>query len=271
MAPGEESGDERISVVIRCHNYGRFLGEAVESVLVQSRPADEIVVVDDGSADDTALVLDGLAASHPQVIAVRRFPAQGPAASFNDGVAASSGQLLVALDADDRLGHGYLDALAGALRDPSVSIAYAGKRSFGASTTEEPARQFDRDELLRENMINVSAMFRRSVFDATSGFRPEFDGLGLEDWEFWVHAVELGARPIAVQGVWLEYRRHEGGSRNTMGRLVVLRAHLRVWRLHSKVVRPSHLLRWAARSTRRNAVRLARRWYGPANREAQLR
>lgn len=246
-------------MVIRCHNYGRFLAEAVESVVAQSRAADEIVVVDDGSTDGTGDVLARLAEVYPQLASLRRHPARGPAASFNDGVAASPGDLVVALDADDRLGPGYLEALAEALRDPSVSIAYCGKRTFGAERADEPAKPFDVDELLRENMINVSAMFRRSVFEATGGFRPDFDDLGLEDWEFWVHAVERGATAVAVNGPWLEYRRHPGGSRNTMRRLLVLRAHLRMWRLHPSLMRPRHLLGWMARSARRNAVRLLRR------------
>ena len=259
MAPADGSSAERISVVIRCHNYGRYLVEAVESVHSQSRPADEIVVVDDGSSDETGDVLARLQAAHRQLVPVRRHPARGPAASFNDGVVVSSGDLIVALDADDRLGPRYLEALADALRDPDVSIAYCGKRTFGAERAEEPAKAFDVDELLRENMINVSAMFRRSVFDATGGFRPDFDDLGLEDWEFWVHAVEGGARAVAVDSTWLEYRRHAGGSRNTMRRLAVLRAHLRMWRLHPSLMRPRHLFGWMARSARRNAVRLFRR------------
>lgn len=260
LVPGAQ-GDppERISVVIRCHNYGRYLAEAIASVEAQSRPADEIVVVDDGSTDETADVLAGVKVSESRLVCVRRSPARGPAASFNDGVAASTGELIVALDADDRLGPRYLETLAGALGDPSVSIAYCGTRTFGTVTAEDPARPFDPDELLRENMINVSAMFRRSVFDSTGGFRPDFDGLGLEDWEFWVHAVERGARPMAVEGTWLEYRRHPGGSRNAMRRANVLRAHLRMWRLHPRLMRPGHILQWMARSASRNARRLARR------------
>lgn len=254
--PGADGpGAERISVIVRCHNYGQFLGEAVESVDRQSRPADQIVVVDDGSTDDTATVVQELAASRPHLLVVSRKPARGPAASFNDGVLASSGDLIVALDADDVLSPDYLEQLAVALSDPRVSIAYAGKRTFGAVESVEAAKPFDRDELLVENFIHVSAMFRRQVFDATGGFRPELDRLGLEDWEFWVHAVERGAVAVPVPGPWLGYRRHGQGSRNSMARATVLRAHLLVWRLHPKTMRARHLLAWMTRSGRRNRAR----------------
>lgn len=242
----------RVSVVVRCHNYGRFLPEALTSVADQTRPVDEVVVVDDGSTDETAAVLEEFAARLPQLVVVARHPARGPARSFNDGVAASSGDLVVALDADDRFSPELVERLAAALDgDPAVDFAYCGERRFGLESSERPPVPFDVDELMRENFVHVSAMFRRWIFEATGGFRPEFDGLGLEDWEFWVGAVERGAVGRAVDGCWLEYRRHVEGSRNTMPRGRVLRAHLLVWRLHPGVFKPRHLVQWMARSARR--------------------
>ncbi len=241
----------RVSVVVRCHNYGRFLAEALTSVAGQTRPVDEVVVVDDGSTDETGEVLEEWRGPLPLVV-VSRHPARGPARSFNDGVAASTGDLVVALDADDRFSPELVERLAEVLDDdPGVDFAYGGERRFGLEEAERPAVTFDVDELMRENFVHVSAMFRRWIFEATGGFRPEFDGLGLEDWEFWVAAVERGAVGRAVDGCWLEYRRHAEGSRNTMPRARVLRAHLLVWRLHPRVFRPRHLAQWMARSARR--------------------
>ena len=250
------SDDPTVSVVVRCHNYGRFLGEALDSLTRQRRPVDEIVVVDDGSTDETSQVLERFRERRPDVVVVTRHPARGPARSFNDGVARSSGDLVLALDADDRIPPDYVEKLAAALADPEVDFAYGGERVFGTERAERRPKPFDRDDLMVESFVNVSSMFRRWIFDATGGFRPDFDRLGLEDWEFWVHAVERGAAGRAVEGCWLEYRRHERGSRNTMRRGRVLRAHLRVWRLHPRTVKPRHLLRWMARSAARTMRRV---------------
>lgn len=254
---------KRISVVIRCRNHGRFLREALVSVYEQSQQVDEVVVVNDGSTDETERVLGEFRKAHSNLIVVDRHPARGPAWSFNDGVCKTSGALVVALDADDRFPSNYVEALAFALDDPSIDFAYCGVKVFGSETAYRPPKPFDRDELLVESFINVSSMFRRWVFDATGGFRPEFDPLGLEDWEFWVHAVERGAQGRSVENCWLEYRRHAEGSRNTIRRSRVLRAHLLVWRLHPRLVKPRHLLIWMARSAFRNARRLARRSQSP--------
>lgn len=246
----EARSPSRVSVVIRCYQQGRFLAEAVGSARAQTRVPDEIVVVDDGCTDETAAVLASLEEAG-ELVVVRHATPQGPAASFNAGVAASSGDLILALDADDALSPRYVELTEQAIQ-AGADLAYGGVERFGAETgfTEPP--QFDAGELGVESFLHVSTMFRRPVFDATGGFRPDLDRLGLEDWEFWVHAVEHGARGRAVDGCWLRYRRHPAGSRNTMTRATVLRVHLMVHRLHPTVVGWRHIARWAARSVRRN-------------------
>lgn len=249
----------RVAVVIPCHNYGRYLAEAVASVAAQSRPADEIVIVDDASTDETPTVSAHLVARHPGIQILRHEFCVGPARAFNSGVDATSSDLVVILDADDRLGPGYLECMTAALKDGESDFAYCGEHLFGAVTAVRPVANFDVHELACENYINKSAMFRRELFLGVGGFREDFDDIGLEDWEFWVHAAELGATGRAVPTCWLEYRRHPEGSRNTMRRFSVLKAHLAVHRLHPTIVGLRDVYRWMARSATRNARSVVRR------------
>ena len=234
-----------MSVVIPCHNYGRFLAEAVVSVRSQTRPADEIVVVDDGSTDDTSDVVRALEEGIPDFVTFSRSPARGAAATFNDGVRATTGDLVMVLSADDRLSPRYLELMEQAFADPAVGFAYCEARLFGAVTGVERAPSFDARELMRENFVNGSAMFRRSVFERAGGFRTD---VSREDWEFWIHAVALGERGVPVEGCWLDYRRHDAGSRNTMSHRRSLSDHFRMRRLHPDVVRRSDLAVWFGRS-----------------------
>src|SRR5215210_7179893 len=87
-----------VSVVIPCFNQGHFLGEALESVLSQTRPPDHVVVVDDGSVDNTAVVVGRF----PTVHYIRQ-PNGGLARARNTGLRHTRGEYLVFLDADDRL------------------------------------------------------------------------------------------------------------------------------------------------------------------------
>ena len=246
-----------ISVVVPCHNYGAYLSEALASVEHQTRPADEIVVVDDGSTDSTAEVIGSWKARLPNLVVVQRHPARGAATTFNDGVTASSGDLVTILSADDRLSGNYLELLETRLEDPSIDLAYAGARTFGAEAAWIPPAPFDVRELARENYINGSALIRREVHERTGGYNADLESIGLEDWEFYLHAVDLGFRGAAVEGCWIEYRRHESGSRNSISRGAALRAHVAAHRLHPRVVRRRDLLAWAGRSVKRN-VRDAR-------------
>src|ERR671914_179204 len=91
-------GAALVSVVIPCYNQAHFLGEAIESVLAQNYPHFEVVVIDDGSTDNTSEV----ASRYPGVRCIRQ-ENQGLAGARNTGIRHSSGSYLVFLDSDDRL------------------------------------------------------------------------------------------------------------------------------------------------------------------------
>lgn len=105
----------RSSIAIICFNYGRFLGECLDSCLAQTVPADEIVVVNDGSTDDTAEVLDAYAARHPQVRAIHQ-PNGGICAATRTALAACSGDVVLLLDADDTMAPQRIEKVLDALR-----------------------------------------------------------------------------------------------------------------------------------------------------------
>ncbi|HXN45445.1 MAG TPA: glycosyltransferase [Bryobacteraceae bacterium] len=91
-----------VSVLVANFNYGRFLGAAIESVLAQSRPVQEILVCDDGSTDDSCTVAERYAARHDRVKLLRKTNG-GQGSAFNTAFAASSGQIVCLLDSDDVL------------------------------------------------------------------------------------------------------------------------------------------------------------------------
>ena len=87
----------RISVIIPAYNAGRYLAEAIQSVLAQTLSVHEIIVADDGSADNTAAV----ALSFPAPVRYHLNPHEGTAAARNQGVRVAQGEWLAFLDADD--------------------------------------------------------------------------------------------------------------------------------------------------------------------------
>src|SRR5262249_6260521 len=96
LAKMNEATSEKVSVIICTYNYARFLRQCLETVSGQTRPADEIIVVDDGSQDETPEVVSAFR----NVLYLRQENA-GKAAAFNRGFVAATGDIICHLDADD--------------------------------------------------------------------------------------------------------------------------------------------------------------------------
>jgi O-antigen biosynthesis protein len=225
----------RISVVIPCHNYGRFVTEAVESLMAQTRRPDEVVIVDDGSTDDTAQAIAALQARFTLTL-IARHPARGAVSTFNDGIRASTGDLVMLLSADDRLSPRYLECSEQAILD-GADIAATPAKLFGNVDGWWPVPPLNLTALLVSNLYHGSALYRRSLFDMLGGYRDVM----YEDWEFWIGAVVQGAIVRPVDGCWLEYRQH-GPSRRQMGRWRGHRERLRIWGIHRRAVGWRHLV-----------------------------
>jgi len=119
-----------LSIIIPTYNYGSRLAEAVKSVVSQLRDDDELLIVDDGSTDDTQQVIDGLNKQFPGKLSCFKQENSGVAAARNVGIAKSFGRYVVLLDADDELMAGALDALHQAIESsPSIELFVAGHQT----------------------------------------------------------------------------------------------------------------------------------------------
>ena len=194
----------KISIVIPCFNHGEFLPEAVASVTKIARDDIELIVVDDGSSDDrTVREVDKLVA---QGIKVIRQGNNGPAGARNAAIRASQGEYIFPLDADDRLRSGWIDnAIAILDSDPQVGVVYGDAQCFGTRTDRWRVGPFDAGKLLNWNFIHASALYRRPVWEQNSGYDLTILR-GLEDWDFWLGAMEHGWRFAYMPEVFFEYR-----------------------------------------------------------------
>jgi glycosyltransferase involved in cell wall biosynthesis/SAM-dependent methyltransferase len=171
---GEERPGPRVSVVITTYNHAHFLAEALESVLTQTHAAEEIVVVDDGSADDPAAVAGRFAG-----VKLIRQANQGLAAARNTGLHAVHSEHVIFLDADDRLLPNAIAAgLACFARAPGSAFVYGGHRRIdqagrplGEDIYYPVSAQAYRD-LLKGNLVGMHAtvMYDRTRLSEAGGF-----------------------------------------------------------------------------------------------------
>lgn len=247
-----------MSVVIPCFNQAHYLGEAIESVVAQTLPGFEVIVVDDGSCDNTYSV----AGRYPSVRRVRQMN-RGVAAARNLGLAKASGDFLVFLDADDRLLPWALETGISALAKRKHIALVIGMsrdiRSDGRAFGDGHQPLVTQDHYLRllEDCYvwsGSSVVYRRSAVEQIGGFD---DGLTAgDDYDLYLRL----ARRFPVfchETVVTEYRRH--GSNTTRDSAVVLASQLDVLKRQR-----SQLQSRRERAARRAGVRQTRAEHGNA-------
>ncbi|MGD0788685.1 MAG: glycosyltransferase family 2 protein [Terracidiphilus sp.] len=126
-----ESPIATVSVVINSYNYGRFVVEAIDSALAQSVPPAEVIVVDDGSTDDTARILEDRFAGHSAVKVLRQRNG-GQLSALVLGLEHASGDLICFLDADDKYEPNHLLNVTGVFAEhEDVDFVFTAHRCFG--------------------------------------------------------------------------------------------------------------------------------------------
>jgi len=226
-------GDPLVSVVIPCYRQAHFLPDAIESVLAQNYQHFEIIVVDDGSPDETSTVV----ARYPRVEYVWQRN-KGLSAARNAGLARSRGMYVVFLDADDRLTRVALASGTQQLSAHPECAFVAGEHRLidaqGAAVPSAPRERVTSDhyrELLTGNFIwcPASVLYRRSVFQAVGGFATSLKSA--EDYDMYLRIAR--AFPVRTHGeIVAEYRFHSAGMSRDSARMLkfaikVLRAQRR--------------------------------------------
>lgn len=213
--------EQSVSVIITNYNYGRYVCDAVESVLRQTVPAKEIIIVDDGSTDDS-LELLGRQSWVSSVHLVKQTN-QGVAAARNNGIELANSPYIVCLDADDQLDPLFIEALLPALQnDRGVGIAYSGLGILQDDGTVRPNAwppPFDWEAQATPNVppsncIPSACMFRRSMWERAGNIRQVY--APGEDTEFWTRGLSVGFTAVRVTDMPLfQYRLHEGSAHKT--------------------------------------------------------
>jgi glycosyltransferase involved in cell wall biosynthesis len=204
-----------VSVVIPVFNAGKRLLEAIAAVEQQRYDPLEIIVVDDGSTDETPALVRQLG---DRVRTVRQ-PNRGPAAARNRGLALACGDLFAFIDADDLWPSGKLQLQAGRLMaEPDLDVVL-GRISYvaEAGSIQPELRWEDPDERTLVNVHMGSGLYRRRAFERVGPFD---DTLRFnEDTDWFLRAREVGLRIRILEDVTLIYRLHESNMTRARGTL----------------------------------------------------
>lgn len=215
--PAEHDMDKlSVSIVIPCFNDGRYLHEAVASARAQTWPNKEIIVVNDHSTEEETRAILKRLTSDPDILSLSVPEGRkGPSAARNVGIAASQGDFILPLDADDKIYPTYVEkAVERMSADSSVGICYCRATLFGLKRGVWQLPPYSWEEMLAGNMVFATAMFRRRDWEALGGY-DESLLIGHEDYAFWLRLISLGRQVVRIEEELFHYR-VKPGSRTAL-------------------------------------------------------
>ena len=203
-----------VSIIIPCYNHARFVKDAIDSALNQTYNFVEIVIVNDGSTDDSGKVIQQYL--HNSNIVYVDQQNTGLAIARNNGIKNSTGEIIICLDADDYIAPTYVEHIVANFENYRTIVTtntchtdeflnLTGTIIYLDPTTYE--------ELLKNNQINVCSGFSRKLFDEVGGYDPAMTRMGYEDWDLWIRMFKAGATATVVNNPdtanpFFRYRKH---------------------------------------------------------------
>ncbi|MFO7541334.1 MAG: glycosyltransferase [Thiobacillus sp.] len=206
-----------ISVVMPCYNASPYVEEAIESVLGQSYPHVELIVVDDGSTDGSTDILQRLASAHPERITLLYQQRAGPFVARNLALAHAHGGTVAFLDADDTWHPDALQLLHDALVTESADLAYCGWQNIGVTANDPHPKTppfFEPDQAVAHLLEHCpwpinSVLISRSLIDSLHGFSERLPTA--MDYDLWLRMLARLPRIVPVPDTLAFYRRYPRG------------------------------------------------------------
>jgi glycosyltransferase involved in cell wall biosynthesis len=196
----------KVSVIIPCYNHGKFVRDALQSVL-KSTVIDvcEIIIVNDGSTEPfTIQVMLELEQEGYKVINQQN---QGLGKTRNNGIQLAKGKYILPLDADNTISPDFIEKAVSVLdTDRSKSIVYTDREFFGQKQGIDHVGSFDIKRMIYMNYIDACAIYRKEVWEIVGGYDEKMPVQGWEDWDFWLMAAEKDYRFHYVPEVLFQYR-----------------------------------------------------------------
>lgn len=202
--------EKRVSIIIPCCNQAEFVSEAIESALNQTYKNIEIVVVNDGSSDNSSDVIN--AYKNKNIIFIDNKENKGVVHTRNLAIEKASGEYILPLDADDKIAPEYAEKAVKILEEnKEIGIVYCEAEYFGTKSGKWNLPDYEDTSFLYNNCIFCSSMFRKTDFVAAGGYKENMK-YGWEDWDLWLSFIEKGLKPYKIPEILFFYRQHDGNG-----------------------------------------------------------
>ena len=202
-----------VSIIVPIYNAASYLQETLDSILASTYRPIEVVMVDDGSKDNSLRIAQDYCANHFECVVVAQ-ENRGVSAARNTAIRLAKGIYILPVDADDKIADTFIQKAVEVIENNN-DVRVVGCRCwmFGAVNKEWKLPQFSHALLARKNMIPATAMYRKSDWERCGGYCEQ--EIYREDWDFWLSMMELGGTFYKLNEVLFFYR-ISMGSRRTL-------------------------------------------------------
>lgn len=193
-----------VSIIVPCYNQAQYLDEALQSVLEQTYENWECIIVNDGSPDETDIVVQ-------KWLNDKRFKYiyqenKGVSAARNLGISIAKGLYILPLDGDDKISRDYItNAMLSFENDKTLKVVYCKAEKFGDEFGDWVLDAFSLRNLSIKNIIFCSAFFLKKDWEKVGGYDENMID-GVEDWEFWISLLKHGGEVKRLDSVDFFYR-----------------------------------------------------------------
>lgn len=194
-----------VSVIITCYNYGDYVEEAIRSVWAQTYMNVELIVINDGSTDNSDEVIQKLKIEKNFKYILQQNC--GIIATRNKGMDLASGDFVMQLDADDLLDKTYIEKCIKIARKHKVDLVYTQVQIFGRANFVSKHIEYDLEKLKHDNYIHAAALIRKKILPK-SPYDVYLNDKGNEDWDLFLGLCLDGAKAKLVNEPLLCYRKH---------------------------------------------------------------
>ncbi len=196
----------KVSVITPCYNHGKYIGEMLDSLMYQNYTNFEVIIVNDGSTDNTREILNSIIHNKVRVIHTENF---GPAHARNLAIQQAGGEIILNLDADNKIAPTFIEKCVAVFKNqPNVGIVYSDLEYFGAQSGPFRIHDYTFEGMLSANCIDASACFRKADWAKTEGYSSDMK-YGYEDFDFWLSILELGRDVYKIKEPLVFYRTYE--------------------------------------------------------------
>ncbi len=198
---------DKVSVIIPFFNSEIYIQETLESIFNQTYENIEVILVNDGSSNNSVYLLDKLNIKFPSLIILHKIN-EGAAIARNTGAAVATGEYLLFIDSDDKIAPTYIEKCLAVLdSNKSVRLVYSKGENFGTKQGEWVLPEYSLNRMLFENCIHISALIYKADFEYCNGFNKELSFF--EDWDLWLSIIKNGGAVFIIKEKLFYYRRRE--------------------------------------------------------------